>query len=443
MLAVPLLAVTPRAVAAPVTLGAQHPWTVSAGFALQVRLATSPGTPLLFDTRATAPDNTLEGMVWSLSARSPLTGQTAWTTTYAPPMKYASESPFVCASPTGALVFVAGTAGQWGSGNGQDYAVAAFSVATGARVWQASYDGPAHGEESVLAMACDSTRVYLTGTSADSPAGTGADFDTATVAFSAANGGRAWADRSAEYDRALAVDPVSQRVYVGGYEVRALDASSGTVMWAVPQWPVASGLGIDAVHHRVFEVSSDDVTAFDGATGNVLWSAGIPQPDPTVGFMQLTNHLVVDPLGRRVYVASTRGGSSANFALIALDAASGSGLWSAGYDGPKHGLDFLEGAVVSPDGSRLYLGGDSAESTDAQPVFDASTIAVRASDGARLWTGLQKAQYGGYSAATEDLAPQAHGAGVYLAGSNFVPGHIPLPGNGHFITSYLDGPTAP
>jgi hypothetical protein len=79
--------------------------------------------------------------------------------------------------------------------------------------------------------------------------------------------------------------------------------------------------------------------------------------------------------GTRVYVTGSIQPSSTDdydYMTLAYDASSGAQLWGAPYDGPAHGADAAYGVAVRPDGSMVYVAG---ESTGLNTGWDWATIA--------------------------------------------------------------------
>ena len=83
------------------------------------------------------------------------------------------------ASPTGKVIYVAGTSA--GRGTGLDYITIAYDAVTGARIWLRSYNGPASADDGIAAAAAGPKggRVFVTGHSQ----GTGDGPDFATIAY--------------------------------------------------------------------------------------------------------------------------------------------------------------------------------------------------------------------------------------------------------------------
>jgi len=260
--------------------------------------------------------------------------------------------------PAGHRVYVIGTSS---GASGGDYWTAAYSAATGARLWAARYDGTGNGvdQPGSVAVSPGGGRVYVTGSSF----GTTTGFDYATVAYSAATGARLWVARfdaagGGDGARAVAVSPDSGTVYVTGTSVTG-DAGP------------CSGYAYDTV-------------AYNAATGTQLWAACWADG----GGFDAAAALAVSPDGARVYVTGEAGNGiscdrCANYGTVAYDAATGARLWTRQYDGG--GFDDAAAVAVSPDGSRLYVTGTSYGGPVGDADADYATIAYNAVSGARLW----------------------------------------------------------
>lgn len=131
-------------------------------------------------------------------------------------------------------------------GSGNDYLTAAYNAATGARLWQRRYDGPAHGNDQgrAVAISPNDGTVYVTGRST----GNGTGYDDATIAYNAATGTRLWIARynnskanGSEFANAISVGPGGQTIYITGGSAGktsntdlttiAYRAASGAQLW--------------------------------------------------------------------------------------------------------------------------------------------------------------------------------------------------------------------
>jgi hypothetical protein len=61
------------------------------------------------------------------------------------------------------------------------------------------------------------------------------------------------------------------------------------------------------------------------------------------------------------------------------------------YNGPGNSYDFANALGVSPDGSKVFVTGESNASS-ALDSKDYATVAYNASTGASLWEALQRAR---------------------------------------------------
>ena len=94
-------------------------------------------------------------------------------------------------SPDGSAVFVAATV--TGSAGGSSFETVAYRAATGARLWQQSYQGPqSTSVANALTVSPDGQDVFVTGSSSDGGSGP-ILVDYATVGYSAASGTQLWA----------------------------------------------------------------------------------------------------------------------------------------------------------------------------------------------------------------------------------------------------------
>jgi DNA-binding beta-propeller fold protein YncE len=120
--------------------------------------------------------------------------------------------------------------------------------------------------------------------------------------------------------------------------------------------------------------------AYDPATGALLWarrSAGAP------GAHAVANAFAVSPDGSKVFVSGqTSSGRPTVYATVAYRAATGATVWTRTYAGPAGGYNAANAIAVTSDGGRVYVTGESAgQGGDV----DVATLAYRAVDGTKVW----------------------------------------------------------
>ena len=176
-------------------------------------------------------------------------------------------------------------------------------------------------------------------------------FVSQTLAFASFPGQKAWAQRydglAAGQDGAYEVqaNPIENLVYVTGYTARA-----------------------------TYDYST---IAYDAVTGAKKWSKSYDGPgkgtDAAVA-------LAVSPDGTRVFVTGlSLGTANVDFATVSYDAVTGDPKWTARYDGGG-GDDHATAIALSPDGSVVYVTGDSRGSANR----DIATVAYDAATGAQI-----------------------------------------------------------
>jgi len=172
--------------------------------------------------------------------------------------------------------------------------------------------------------------------------------DYATVAYDPADGTELWVARydgpGGNYDapRALGLSPDRSRVFVTGGSAAADD----------------------------LEVTVRDyaTVAHDAADGSELWVA---RYDGAIGGVDVADAIAVGPDGARVFVTGLSGGedTGSDYATVAYDAALGSELWTARHNGTGNGNDSADGLAVSPNGSRIFVTGPSADADTSHDDF--------------------------------------------------------------------------
>jgi hypothetical protein len=92
--------------------------------------------------------------------------------------------------------------------------------------------------------------------------------------------------------------------------------------------------------------------------------------------------VVVAVMAAMLAGAAPADGAPAGAAARGARAAPGARLWVARYDGPLHSYDAAHGLAVSPDGSTVFVTGDSWSGVTGR---DYATVAYSAVTSRRLW----------------------------------------------------------
>jgi len=335
-------------------------------------LAVSPGGSMVFVTGGSAVD-------YATVAYDAFTGDRLWVRRHSGPGYY-DVATALGVSPDGSMVFVTGES----SG---EYETIAYDASTGHRLWASRYGSPGYNEDvaTALAVSPDGSTVFVTGCSSQSDGGV---FDYATVAYEASTGHRLWVRRyngpANGYDIpvALGVSPNGSMVFVTGtsdapwntehYATIAYDASTGDRLWLkrykgpADSYDEAAALGVSPDGSSVFvtgvsgSIFAPDyaTVAYDASTGHRLWVRRYNGP---ANDYDEATALGVSPDGYTVFVTgfSTVRRADGDYATVAYDAATGARLWLRRYDGPGNGYDAATALGVSPDGSRVFVTGNS------------------------------------------------------------------------------------
>jgi DNA-binding beta-propeller fold protein YncE len=176
------------------------------------------------------------------------------------------------------------------------------------------------------------------------------------------------------------------------YLTVAYNASTGAASWSRRYNGPANGddggsrVAVDADGSKVFvtggsdggRTNSDYLTiAYDAASGAKLWNRRYDGPASNV---DAAYGIAVSPDGSDVFVtgASTGGSTSGStsvisgddYLTIAYDASTGAALWHRRYDTPTNDPDVARSVAVSPDGSKVFVTGES--------IFEYLTVAYSA-----------------------------------------------------------------
>jgi putative pyrroloquinoline-quinone binding quinoprotein len=157
--------------------------------------------------------------------------------------------------------------------------------------------------------------------------------------------------------------------------------------------------------------SSDYATiAYDAATGAQAWLARFNGPGNGV---DQANAISTSPDGSRVYVTGQSGSALGNvYATVAYDAGTGARVWAKEYGGVGVGEDAASALGVSPDSSKVFVTGRSRGAMNGD---DYATVAYDATTGAELWVARYTTVGSNEDYATA-LAVSADGARIYVTG---------------------------
>ncbi|MGO9160610.1 MAG: WD40 repeat domain-containing protein [Streptosporangiaceae bacterium] len=124
--------------------------------------------------------------------------------------------------------------------------------------------------------------------------------------------------------------------------------------------------------------------------------------------------VAASPNGKTVFVTGyTTAGSAEDYTTVAYNAATGAQLWAASYNDPGHTTDQAYSVAVSPNGTAVFVTGESLTST---PGEDYATVAYNAATGAQLWA----ARYDGPSndSAGAQVAVSPNSTTVFVTGTS-------------------------
>ncbi len=356
-------------------------------------LGVSPDGSKVFVTGASPGSTT--NYDYATVAYAASTGATLWVNRYNGPGNDDDEAGALGLSPNGSTVFVTGSSA--GSGTDHDYATVAYRASTGTQRWVKRYNGPGNGFDVAHAVGSspDGSTVFVTGSSDDS----NGISDYATVAYRASTGAKLWVRRyngpqnDVDSASALSVTPDGSTLFVTGwsygstdsdYATLAYTASTGAKLWVRRYngpgdfFDFVRAIGVSPDGFTVFvtgwsytsQTNSDYATiAYDVSTGTKLWLRRYNAPG---GAEDAPNALGLSPDGSEVFLTgSSWGGSNYDFATVAMSASTGTNLWVKRYNGPGNGFESGEALGVAPDGSAVYVTGESYGSSS----YDYATVA--------------------------------------------------------------------
>jgi hypothetical protein len=365
-----------------------------------IDVATSPDGSTVFVTGTVDPSASMTTVAYEAAS-----GTQRWVATYSGPEGRGAAGHAITVSPDGTTVFVTGTVTR--SFTNVDYGTVAYDAATGTQRWASLYDGPGHRDDSpnAIDVSSDGTHLVVTGVS---DGGSLTNDDYATVAYEAASGTQLWATR---YDA------------IGGYD-QAYDVSFD------PAGTNAFVTGSAYVAQRPYDTDYRTL-AYDAGTGTQLWAADYEGPGGFNNSFDIAEALAVSPDGSTLFVTGNSDGPNQqvdDYATVAYATNSGAQLWASRYDGPAHAFDDAYDVAVAPDGTKVFVTGDSA-GAGGDPDF--ATFAYDSVDGAQVW--VARFDGGGNWDEFPELVVSPDGATVVIAGTSDAPGK---PENGFATFGY-------
>jgi DNA-binding beta-propeller fold protein YncE len=327
------------------------------------------------------------------------TGALVWTRAIGDPQD-AYSGRAISIGPDGGTVFVTGTAIL--PDDNVNVLTMAFDADDGATRWIRSFDRPDHVSDIATGvdMSPDGSRLFVVGWS-----GTiNVDVDWLVLSYDASKGSLRWhrmidgPDHGVDIPSSVTVSPQGDRVYTTGMlgvqdghvgATVALDASSGSTHWMRLLTGLPNGFGSansvvtnpdgSLVFVTAYLLGKDMhetmvTAAYDTSSGIQVWKRPYVGP---FGDGAFGADLAVSPDGLKLFVTGTEyGPDSDDYATVAYVAGTGRRLWSASFDGPTHSLDEASSVAVSPDGTRVFVTGNSVGTE--WPDYDFATVAYEA-----------------------------------------------------------------
>lgn len=296
-------------------------------------------------------------------------------------------------APDGQTVYAAGDSADPSRSIG--FVIVATDAEDGTQRWATSF-APQDSEferPATMAISPDGSKLFVTGWSAVTDPGKhlGFNYDYLTIAVDTSNGDVLWSRRfdgaGADMDLAWSVVADDERAYISGRSA--------------------------AISGHPDMTDEDAITiAYDAVTGEIEWKASYDYE----GGSEQGIALAVDPIRERVFVVGLGKGDQSDFDValkaIAYDSESGELLWDYQYDGGGS-FDAALALAVAPDGSRLFVAGQSSYSP---ANYRWITVGVNASDGTEAWQATHRGETEGFQSAYS-IATDPNGERVYVTGS--------------------------
>lgn len=279
--------------------------------------------------------------------------------------------------------------------------------------WSTVLDGPEVGYDpkpAVLAAGPDGRSVFVTASLR--PEGELWTY-FAVFAYDSATGKELWRASPGGHlrsvPRAIAANPVHDIVYVtgeseledrlGDYLTLAYDGSTGEQRWSAryvgpdTDWVRPGGIVVSPDGGTVFVTGTAQrggyravTVAYDALAGTELWTAQFDGSLPE----NRRSSLAASPDGKLVLVTGNFTADTSGCVTVAYEAATGSEVWRARYDGPFSGPHRCYATSIAPDGARTFVTGRSLA---AGGLYDCITFALDTKTGTRLWSASHPGAY--------------------------------------------------
>ena len=125
--------------------------------------------------------------------------------------------------------------------------------------------------------------------------------------------------------------------------------------------------------------------------------------------------MAVSPDGSKVFVTgpSTRPATDWDYATVAYSAATGAPLWARRYNGPGKSMDIPRSIVVTPDSSTVVMTGEAATTNG---TTDATTIGYDTTTGVTKWMARFNGRANAYDGG-EAIGVSPDGSKVFVGGT--------------------------
>jgi uncharacterized delta-60 repeat protein len=258
----------------------------------------------------------------------PNNGSQKWFARYSGTANIWDEAYAIAIDNNSGNIYVTGT--SYNSSENADYATIKYDP-NGIQKWAARYNGTANSDDSVVAIASDSSgNIYVTGTSYDSNGRS----DYATVKYNS-SGSQRWAARCNGPEN-------------GGNDARAMALDSSGNIYVTGASSDSSGNG-------------DFMTVKYDPNGNQKWAA--PYAGPANGW-DSPGAIVLDSSGNVYVSGESYNGTDADYATIKYDP-NGNQKWVVFYNGPGNSNDYAIALALDISGN-IYVTGESVGSDTSE-----------------------------------------------------------------------------